>query len=189
MPIDSTNEKLIIHDRHIEASNNGLRARALSKYWRQKPVLHDVSLEIKRGEAVGLLGPNGAGKTTCFYILCGLSSPNSGQVLLDGVDITKLPLYRRARLGVGYLPQEPSAFRGMSVEGNLLAAIELTEPARTKRRELVDNLLSDFGLEHIRKTPAQAFRAGSGDEWKLQEPLPLDLIFYFLTNPSQELTQ
>jgi len=183
MPIDPTNEKLITDDRHTESLNDGLRANALSKYWRQKPVLHDVSLEIKRGEAVGLLGPNGAGKTTCFYILCGLSSPNSGQVLLDGVDITKLPLYRRARLGVGYLPQEPSAFRGMSVEGNLLAAIELVEPARTKRRELADNLLSDFGLEHIRKTPAQALSGGERRRMEIARALAARPNFLLLDEP------
>jgi lipopolysaccharide export system ATP-binding protein len=183
MPIDPTNEKLITNGRHTEALNNGLRANALSKYWRQKPVLRDVSLEIKRGEAVGLLGPNGAGKTTCFYILCGLSSPNSGQVLLDGVDITKLPLYRRARLGVGYLPQEPSAFRGMSVEENLLAAIELVEPVRKKRRELVDNLLSDFGLEHICKTPAQALSGGERRRMEIARALAARPNFLLLDEP------
>jgi lipopolysaccharide export system ATP-binding protein len=183
MPIDPSNEKLITDDRHTEALNDGLRAKALSKYWRQKPVLQDVSLDVKRGEAVGLLGPNGAGKTTCFYILCGLSSPNSGQVLLDGVDITKLPLYRRARLGVGYLPQEPSAFRGMSVEGNLLAAIELVEPARTRQRELVDNLLCDFGLEHIRKTPAQALSGGERRRMEIARALAARPNFLLLDEP------
>ena len=120
----------------LVADNPGLAANNLGKQFKKRPVLRDISLTVRRGEAVGLLGPNGAGKTTCFYILTGLISADSGSVSLDGVDITHLPMYQRARLGIGYLPQEPSIFRGLSVEENIRAVIEVVEKDR-ERREIM----------------------------------------------------
>jgi lipopolysaccharide export system ATP-binding protein len=161
----------------------GLTARSLNKRWGQRQVLKDVSIEIQRGEAVGLLGPNGAGKTTCFYILCGLAKPNEGQVLLDGTNITNLPLYRRARLGVGYLPQEPSAFRGMTVEGNLMAAIQLVEKKRSLHRDLVQGLLEDFGLNKIRNNTAQSLSGGERRRMEIARALAARPSFLLLDEP------
>ncbi len=162
---------------------NGLTARGLNKRWGQRQVLKNVSIEIQRGEAVGLLGPNGAGKTTCFYILCGLARPNDGQVLLDGTNITNLPLYRRARLGVGYLPQEPSSFRGMTVEGNLLAAIQLVEKKRSLHRDLVQGLLEDFGLNKIRNNTAQSLSGGERRRMEIARALAARPSFLLLDEP------
>ena len=119
-PIDATPR--------LVAANSGLRAENLGKQYRSRPVLRDVNLSLQRGEAVGLLGPNGAGKTTCFYLITGLIAPDYGTISLDGQDITELPMYRRARLGIGYLPQEASIFRGLSVENNIRAVLEIVEP-------------------------------------------------------------
>src|SRR3546814_702247 len=126
------------------AQNEGLVARNIGKRFRKRPVVRDVSLTIERSEVVGLLGPNGAGKTTCFYMITGLLSPDTGTILLDGHDITELPMYRRARLGVGYLPQEASIFRGLSVEQNMRAVIAVVESERDRREALLDNLLAEF---------------------------------------------
>jgi lipopolysaccharide export system ATP-binding protein len=123
-------------------------------------VLEDVSVALGRGEAVGLLGPNGAGKTTTFYILTGLIAPDAGRVLLDGADVTRLPMHRRARLGVGYLPQEASIFRGLSVAQNILAILELHEPDRRRRRERLQELMHEFGLTHLKDAPAMALSGG-----------------------------
>src|SRR5690606_38162287 len=114
-----------------------------------RPVVRGVSLSLRRGEAVGLLGPNGAGKTTTFYMIVGLVTPDDGRVLLDGHDITGLPMHRRARLGIGYLPQEASVFRGMTVENNILAVLELTEKDAGRRREMLEDLLREFAIEHL----------------------------------------
>ncbi|HSR00979.1 MAG TPA: ATP-binding cassette domain-containing protein, partial [Sphingomicrobium sp.] len=115
--------------------SGGLEVHSIAKSYDRRAVLHDVSLDVHRGEVVGLLGPNGAGKTTCFYSVMGLVKPDSGRIFLDGRDITELPMYRRAILGLGYLPQETSIFRGMSVEENIMAVLEVAEPNRQKRRE------------------------------------------------------
>ena len=161
----------------------GLIALHVGKRWRRRQVLRDVSLGVRRGEAVGLLGPNGAGKTTCFYILSGLASADYGQVILDGVDVTRMPLYRRARLGVGYLPQEPSVFRGMSVEGNIRAAIELVERDSRKRREETERLLEGFGLKNLRKSPAAALSGGERRRVEIARALAAKPNFLLLDEP------
>ncbi|MDP6952492.1 MAG: ATP-binding cassette domain-containing protein, partial [Alphaproteobacteria bacterium] len=122
------------------SENEGLSAERLGKRYRRRPVLRDVSLSVQRGEAVGLLGPNGAGKTTCFYLITGLLSPDAGRISIDGHEITDLPMYRRARLGIGYLPQEASIFRGLSVEDNIRAVLEVVEPLRERRETMLDEL-------------------------------------------------
>ncbi len=166
-----------------DVATDGLRAVGLGKRWRKRQVLRDVSLTVRRGEAVGLLGPNGAGKTTCFYILTGLAAPDFGKVILDGLDVTRLPLYRRARLGVGYLPQEPSAFRGMSVEGNIAAAVELVEPDRAQRQADIDRLIESFGLERLRQTPAQALSGGERRRLEIARALGARPSFLLLDEP------
>src|SRR5689334_5992608 len=135
---------------------DGLEVRSIAKSYDKRAVLHDVSLDVHRGEVVGLLGPNGAGKTTCFYSVMGLVKPDSGRILLDGSDITELPMYRRAILGLGYLPQETSIFRGLSVEENILAVLEAAESDRQVRRDRLEQLLSEFGLTALRDSPAMA---------------------------------
>ena len=138
----------------------GLRVQNLRKSYRKRLVIRDVSLTLGRGEVVALLGPNGSGKTTCFYSIAGLVTPESGQVIIDGRDVTALPMYRRAKLGIGYLPQEMSIFRGLSVENNILAILEIAEPDRTTRREKLEELLSEFSIEHLRRAPAMALSGG-----------------------------
>jgi lipopolysaccharide export system ATP-binding protein len=123
-------------------------------------VVKGVSLTVKRGEAVGLLGPNGAGKTTTFYMIMGLVRPDSGEITLDGNTITALPMYRRARLGIGYLPQEASVFRGLNVEQNIKAVIEISEPDADKQQIMLDGLLNEFGIAHLRRTPSLALSGG-----------------------------
>src|SRR6186713_2649262 len=128
----------------------GLDVRSIAKAYDRRAVLHDVSLAVHRGEVVGLLGPNGAGKTTCFYSVMGLVKPDSGRIFLDGEDITELPMYRRAILGLGYLPQETSIFRGLTVEQNIMAVLEVAEPDAAARRHRLEQLLGEFGIEGLR---------------------------------------
>jgi lipopolysaccharide export system ATP-binding protein len=144
----------------LVAQNAGLVAANLGKRFKKRPVVRDVSLSVQRGEAVGLLGPNGAGKTTCFYMITGLISPDYGEIRLDGLDITELPVYRRARLGIGYLPQEPSIFRGLTVEQNIRAVLEIMEPDVERRETMLDDLLAEFSITHLRRTPALALSGG-----------------------------
>jgi lipopolysaccharide export system ATP-binding protein len=144
----------------LVADNRGLVATKLGKSFRKRPVLRDASLRVQRGEAVGLLGPNGAGKTTCFYIITGLLAPDYGTISLDGVDLTGLPMYRRAKLGIGYLPQEASIFRGMTVEQNIRAVIELIEKDPDRRAAMLEDLLAEFSITHLRRTPALALSGG-----------------------------
>ena len=127
------------------ATDGGLEVRSIAKSYDKRAVLHDVSLDVHRGEVVGLLGPNGAGKTTCFYSVMGLVKPDSGLIFLDGQDITELPMYRRAILGLGYLPQETSIFRGMTVEENIMAVLEAAEPDKQARADRLEQLLGEFG--------------------------------------------
>ena len=142
------------------SSRVGLVARHLGKSYRGRQVLRDVSMQVRRGEAVGLLGPNGAGKTTSFYIIMGLIPADRGRIELDGLDVTRLPMYRRARLGLGYLPQEASIFRGLTVEGNLRAVLEVVETDVAEREAQLDALLSDFALDHLRRAPAPSLSGG-----------------------------
>ena len=128
----------------VEDGDAGLRIIGLRKSYRKKPVIREVDLELHRGEVVALLGPNGCGKSTTFYAIAGLITPEAGQVIIDGRDVTLLPMYRRARYGIGYLPQEMSIFRGMSVEDNILAILEISTPDRHKRRERLEELLNEF---------------------------------------------
>ena len=138
----------------------GLVAYHIGKQYRRRPVLRDVTNGVQRGEAVGLLGPNGAGKTTCFYIMTGLTKADAGAIYLDGEEITDLPMYLRARGGIAYLPQESSIFRGMSVEDNIMAVLEVTEPDKREREHRVNRLLADFAVGHLRKVPATALSGG-----------------------------
>jgi lipopolysaccharide export system ATP-binding protein len=167
----------------LVANNEGLVALNLGKQFRKRPVLRDVSISVKRGEAVGLLGPNGAGKTTCFYILTGLISADVGTVMLDGQDITGLPMYRRARLGIGYLPQEASIFRGLTVEGNMRAVLEVVEPDADKRDAMVDALLAEFSITHLRRAPALALSGGERRRVEIARALATQPHFILLDEP------
>ena len=142
------------------ADGGGLQVRNLGKSYKKRPVLRDISLEVHRGEVIGLLGPNGAGKTTCFYSVTGLVTPDAGTITIDGVDATYLPMYRRARQGIGYLPQEASIFRGLSVEDNIRAILELVERKPDRREQQLDELLAEFSITHLRRTPAVALSGG-----------------------------
>jgi lipopolysaccharide export system ATP-binding protein len=161
----------------------GLMAVNLGKSFKKRPVLRGVSVHVNRGEVVGLLGPNGAGKTTCFYIVTGLISADSGSVLLDGDDITGLPMYRRARLGIGYLPQEASIFRGLTVEGNLRAVLEVVEPAAEVREATIDQLLSEFSISHLRRTPSLALSGGERRRVEIARALATQPHFILLDEP------
>jgi lipopolysaccharide export system ATP-binding protein len=167
----------------LVAANAGLVARDLGKSFRKRPVLRGVSIGLQRGEAVGLLGPNGAGKTTCFYLIVGLVSPDSGSIELDGTDITSLPMYRRARLGLGYLPQEASIFRGLSVEDNIRATLEVVETDRDKREATLDTLLAEFSISHLRRTPALALSGGERRRVEIARALATDPQFILLDEP------
>ena len=144
----------------VQQPIDGLEVRSIAKAYDRRAVLHDVSLDVHRGEVVGLLGPNGAGKTTCFYSVMGLVKPDSGRIFLDGQDITDLPMYRRAILGLGYLPQETSIFRGLTVEENILSVLEVSEADRHARYERLERLLGEFGLTGLRDSPAMALSGG-----------------------------
>ena len=147
-------------DLAVQPGSGGLDVVNLRKSYRRRLVIRDVSLKLGRGEVVALLGPNGSGKTTCFYAIAGLVTADGGQVVVDGRDVTALPMYRRARLGIGYLPQEMSIFRGMSVEDNIRAILEVALPDRHKQRERLEELLSEFSIEHLRRAPALALSGG-----------------------------
>ncbi|HET6468316.1 MAG TPA: LPS export ABC transporter ATP-binding protein [Geminicoccaceae bacterium] len=160
-----------------------LAAHGLGKAYRGRPVLRDVSLTVRRGEAVGLLGPNGAGKTTCFYILTGLIASDQGQVLLNGHDVTHLPMYRRARLGVGYLPQEASIFRGLNVADNIRAVLEVVERDKRRREAILDALLREFSLTHLRRSPALALSGGERRRVEIARALATNPSFILLDEP------
>ena len=167
----------------LVADNQGLIASNIGKRFKKRPVLRDVTLTVRRGEAVGLLGPNGAGKTTCFYIITGLVSPDYGSISLDGHDLTDLPMYRRARLGIGYLPQEASIFRGLSVENNIRAVLEVVEPVRDKREAMLDDLLAEFSISHLRRTPAIALSGGERRRVEIARALASRPSFMMLDEP------
>ncbi len=161
----------------------GLRVRNLRKSYRRRPVIRDISLDLSRGEIVALLGPNGSGKTTCFYAIAGLVMPEGGSVTLDGRDVTALPMYRRARLGIGYLPQEVSIFRGLTVEENIRAVLEIIVPDRHKRRERLEELLSDFSITHIRRASALALSGGERRRVEIARCLAAEPRYLLLDEP------
>jgi lipopolysaccharide export system ATP-binding protein len=161
----------------------GLAAHGLVKSYRRRRVVDDVCLTIEGGEVVGLLGPNGAGKTTTFYLLVGLIHPDMGVVKLDGVDITGVPLYRRARSGIGYLPQEPSVFRGLTVEENILAVLELQSLSRRERQEKVDELLDEFGLDRHRQRLTPSLSGGERRRVEIARALAASPTFLLLDEP------
>ena len=161
----------------------GLVGRGLGKSFKRRPVLSDVSVSLQRGEVVGLLGPNGAGKTTCFYIITGLIGADTGSVELDGQEITGLPMYRRARLGIGYLPQEPSIFRGLTVEQNIRAILEVAEPEPEAREAILDALLAEFSIEHLRRASAIALSGGERRRVEIARALATAPHFILLDEP------
>jgi lipopolysaccharide export system ATP-binding protein len=161
----------------------GLSARGVGKTYKGRPVVRNVSVTLNRGEAVGLLGPNGAGKTTTFYMIVGLVRPDTGSIGLDGADITRLPMYRRARLGIGYLPQEASVFRGLNVEQNVMAALEVVEPDAATRGMMLDELLAEFGISHLRRTPALALSGGERRRVEIARALATQPYYVLLDEP------
>jgi lipopolysaccharide export system ATP-binding protein len=165
------------------ASAGGLDVVSLAKSYDKRSVLADVSLSVARGEVVGLLGPNGAGKTTCFYSIMGLVKPDSGRIMLDGEDITRMPMYRRAILGLGYLPQETSIFRGLTVEKNIAAVLELVEPDKAARRARLDQLLDEFGLTRLRASPAMALSGGERRRAEIARALAANPSIMLLDEP------
>jgi lipopolysaccharide export system ATP-binding protein len=167
----------------LVADNRGLAGSGLGKSFKRRPVLRDVSVSVQRGEVVGLLGPNGAGKTTCFYIITGLIAADTGSVEIDGQEITDLPMYRRARLGIGYLPQEPSIFRGLSVEQNIRAILEVAEPEPDLREAMLDALLAEFSIGHLRRASAIALSGGERRRVEIARALATAPHFILLDEP------
>lgn len=167
----------------IAEGKSGLRIENLRKSYRKRVVIRDVNLELKRGEVVALLGPNGSGKTTSFYSIAGLVVPEGGRVSIDGEDITALPMYRRAKMGIGYLPQEMSIFRGLSVEDNIMAILDIAQKDRHKRRERLEDLLSEFSIEHLRRAPALALSGGERRRVEIARCLAADPKYLLLDEP------
>ncbi len=167
----------------LVVSNAGLVAENLGKSYGKRPIIRDVSIAVQRGEAVGLLGPNGAGKTTCFYMIMGMVAPDYGCILLDGNEITTLPMYRRARLGIGYLPQEASIFRGMNVEKNILSVLEVTEPVPARRQAILEELMAEFSIAHLRNVPAIALSGGERRRVEIARALASSPSFVLLDEP------
>jgi lipopolysaccharide export system ATP-binding protein len=165
------------------ALSHGLCVSSIAKSYDRKIVLKDVSLHVDRGEVVGLLGPNGAGKTTCFYSVMGLVKPDRGRILLDAQDITGLPMYRRAILGLGYLPQETSIFRGLTVEQNIMAVLEVSERDKPARRERLEQLLGEFHIEHLRSAPAMALSGGERRRCEIARALAANPSIMLLDEP------
>ena len=165
------------------ADNEWLAAHGLEKSFGRRRVVKGVSLGVRRGEVVGLLGPNGAGKTTTFYMITGLITADGGAIEIDGYDVTHLPMYRRARLGVGYLPQEPSIFRGMTVEQNIMAVLELVEPNRARRRYRLDQLLEEFNIARLRASPSIALSGGERRRVEIARALASNPVFMLLDEP------
>ena len=166
-----------------EASLGSLTVDSVVKSFKNRPVVRGVSLSLERGEAVGLLGPNGAGKTTVFYMITGLIPADEGRILIDGEDITRLPMYRRARLGIGYLPQEASIFRGLTVEQNIRAVLELVEPDKAKREQHLEALLEEFKITRVRKSPSIALSGGERRRVEIARALASRPSFMLLDEP------
>jgi len=165
------------------AANGGLEVISIAKSYDKRAVLTDISLSVAKGEVLGLLGPNGAGKTTCFYSIMGLVKPDSGRILMDGVDVTRLPMYRRAILGLGYLPQETSIFRGLTVEQNISAVLELVEPDKAVRASELERLLDEFGLVRLRTSPAMALSGGERRRCEIARALAAKPSIMLLDEP------
>ncbi|MBM3565139.1 MAG: LPS export ABC transporter ATP-binding protein [Alphaproteobacteria bacterium] len=167
----------------LVSDNRGLIASNLGKRFKKRPVVRGVSMTIQRGEVVGLLGPNGAGKTTCFYMITGLIQPDYGSIILDGEDITDLPMYRRARMGIGYLPQEASIFRGLTVEENIRAVLETSQPVHDRREAMLDALLAEFSITHLRRIPSLALSGGERRRAEIARALASNPHFILLDEP------
>lgn len=174
---DSTKRPTLI------SKESGLTVNNLGKQYAKRPVVRNVSIHVERGEAVGLLGPNGAGKTTCFYMITGLVTPDYGEIVLDGEDITSLPMYRRARLGIGYLPQEASIFRGLTVEQNIMSVLEVIEDDPERRHTMCDALLAEFSITHLRHSPAIALSGGERRRCEIARALAGKPAFMLLDEP------
>ncbi len=181
--MDSMSEQTHNNENMTHSLPKGLMVRDLSKAYKGHKVVNHVSIDVQQGEAVGLLGPNGAGKTTSFSIIAGLVTPDTGSVFLDGFDITSLPMYRRARLGIGYLPQEASIFRGMTVENNIRAVLEMVESKRDKREDTLDALLAEFGIEHLRRSAAITLSGGERRRVEIARALASNPHFMMLDEP------
>ncbi len=162
---------------------DGLVVEGLFKSYKRRPVVRGVSLSLRRGEAVGLLGPNGAGKTTVFYMITGQIAADAGRISLDGADITQVPMYQRARLGIGYLPQETSIFRGLTVEENIRAVLEFVEPQKSRRESLLGELLDEFSISHLRNSPAVALSGGERRRVEIARALAANPQFMLLDEP------
>jgi len=163
--------------------NDGLIVNKISKTYGGKKVVRDISLSIKRGEVVGLLGPNGAGKTTTFYMIVGLVKPDTGSILLDKTDLTKAPIYLRGAKGIGYLPQEPSIFRGMNVEDNLLSIIEVVEKDKSKHQIILQGLLNEFNISHVKKSKSLVLSGGERRRLEIARTLASNPKFLLLDEP------
>ena len=173
---DIINPKLIVN-------NEGLTINSVGKSFKKRPIVRGVSLKIQRGEAVGLLGPNGAGKTTCFYMISGLISPDYGKIHLDGKDITDLPIYKSAKVGIGYLPQEISIFRGMTVEQNIQSILALNSSSRIEKETSLEELLAEFSLTHLRRTSSLALSGGERRKVEIARALASQPAFILLDEP------
>ena len=167
----------------VAEGDGGLNVRHLRKAYKKRTVIRDFSMEVRRGEAIALLGPNGSGKTTSFYMIAGLIPPDAGQIFVDGRDVSSLPMYRRAKLGIGYLPQEVSIFRGLSVEDNILAILEISEKSRSKRRQRLEELLSEFSIEHLRRASALSLSGGERRRVEIARALAANPLYLLLDEP------
>lgn len=167
----------------VATGPSGLQIEHLRKSYRKKVVIRDFSMHLNRGEVVALLGPNGSGKTTTFYSVAGLVTPEGGTVMVDGRDVTMLPMYRRAQLGIGYLPQEMSIFRGLSVQDNISAILDISLPHRRQRRERLEELLSEFSIEHLRRAPALALSGGERRRVEIARCLAAEPKYLLLDEP------
>ncbi|HVZ91608.1 MAG TPA: LPS export ABC transporter ATP-binding protein [Rhizomicrobium sp.] len=167
----------------VVEGGKGLVVTRIAKSFNKRPVVRGVSLSVRRGEAVGLLGPNGAGKTTCFYLITGLVPADAGTIEVEGHDVTRLPMYRRARLGVGYLPQEASIFRGLTAEENIRATAELVEPDPGRLEAMVEELLAEFGITHVRNTPSIALSGGERRRVEIARALATHPSYILLDEP------
>jgi lipopolysaccharide export system ATP-binding protein len=180
--------KMLIHQSHVrrtfvQMSQLTINTRNLVKSYGKRTVVRNVSFDVSQGEIVGLLGPNGAGKTTSFYQVVGLVKPDSGQVFLNDTDITKMPMYRRAQLGIGYLPQEASVFRKLSVEDNIMAVLEMTKLNKTEQREKLESLLNEFRLQHVRKNNGDTLSGGERRRTEIARALAVSPKFILLDEP------